>query len=159
MVSDALFKSDKMDWETPDDLFSFLDQEFHFELDACATKENTKCKIFFDEEQDGLKKNWGAFETVWVNPPYGTALKKWIRKGYQQARWEDITVVMLIPSRTDTKYWHDFVMKADEIRFIKGRVRFKGATNSAPFPSAVVVFKGMFDSVTPKISTFDIKKI
>jgi site-specific DNA-methyltransferase (adenine-specific) len=88
---------------------------------------------------------------VFLNPPYGRNLKDWVRKGYEEGQKDNTMVVMLIPARTDTQYWHDYVMKADEIRFVRGRIKFGDGTNSAPFPSAVVVFrKTAFDG--PRIT-------
>lgn len=124
------FSSAKMDWQTPDAVYDELDKEFNFDHDPCPP----------DYKVDGLTSDWG--ERNFVNPPYGRQIGSWIAKGYYEARIKGKTVVFLIPSRTDTKWWHDFVMQADEIRFIKGRLKFKGAINSAPFPSAIIIFKG-----------------
>lgn len=125
------FMSEKMDWQTPDEVYRKLDKEFHFDHDPCPAN--------WDGEVDGLTSSWG--KSNFVNPPYGRELTKWIEKGYNEAQ-EGKTVVLLIPSRTDTRWWHDYCMKADEIRFIKGRLKFKGAKYNAPFPSAVVIFRG-----------------
>lgn len=126
------FSSQRLDWQTPDEVFNALDKEFEFMGDPCMP--NYKELGF-----DGLRDEWWSCN--FVNPPYGREIPKWIAKGYEQ--WQQgRTVVFLIPSRTDTRWWHDYIMKADEIRFIKGRLVFKGATNSAPFPSAIVVFRG-----------------
>ena len=122
------FMSQKLDWLTPDGAYRKLDNEFHFNFDPCPVNATF----------DGLSIDWG--KSNFVNPPYGRELPKWIKKGYEEVQKGKI-VVFLIPSRTDTRWWHDYLMKADEIRFIKGRLKFKGAINSAPFPSAVVVFK------------------
>lgn len=130
--------SKKMDWETPKALFDKLNDEFQFTLDVCATKENAKCPKFFTPEDDGLKKDWRG--TCWMNPPYGKEIGKWIERAYYQSQQWGSVIVCLIPSRTDTRYWHDYVMKSKEIRFIKSRVKFVGATENAPFPSAIVVF-------------------
>ena len=125
------FMSEKMDWQTPDAVYEKLDKEFHFDHDPCPAN--------WDGKVDGLTSDWG--QSNFVNPPYGRELTKWIEKGYNESR-EGKTVVFLIPSRTDTKWWHDYCMKADEIRFIKGRLRFKGARDNAPFPSAIIIFRG-----------------
>ena len=130
------FSSKTPEWETPQDFFDKLNQEFNFELDVCATKQNAKCKKYFTSEQDGLKQQWTG--TCWMNPPYGRVLGLWMKKAYESSL-EGALVVCLIPSRTDTRYWHDYAMKG-EIRFIRGRLKF-GGQNSAPFPSAVVIFK------------------
>ena len=138
----VMFSSKTGEWATPQDFFNKLDWRFGpFDLDPCADPRNTKCLNFFTEAEDGLSKDWSGF-TSFVNPPYGRGLDKWIKKGYEESRREETKVVMLIPSRTDTKYWHDYVMRADEVYFIKGRLKFGDSSNSAPFPSAVVVFDG-----------------
>jgi phage N-6-adenine-methyltransferase len=110
----------------------------NFDLDVCALPENAKCKKYFTPEIDGLKQEWTG--AVWCNPPYGRQIKHWIKKGYESSL-KGAKVVMLIPARTDTTYWHDYVMKG-EIEFIRGRLKFGDSKNSAPFPSAVVIFKG-----------------
>jgi site-specific DNA-methyltransferase (adenine-specific) len=140
-TKDVLFSSKDVSWETPQDFFDKLNRYFNFDLDPCATKENTKCKEYYTEEDDGLSKDWGPCKTVFVNPPYGRDIKKWIRKGYEESQKDKTTVVMLLPARTDTSYWHEYCMKASQIFFIKGRLRFGGAKTGAPFPSAVVVFR------------------
>ncbi|MBP3521980.1 MAG: phage N-6-adenine-methyltransferase [Clostridia bacterium] len=140
-MNKALFSSNRMDWETPDDLFERVNKEFRFTLDAASSHENAKCKRHYTEKEDGLSKNWGG-ETVWVNPPYGKELPKWIQKCAQEGRKQNTTVVMLIPARTDTKAFHEHIYGRAEIRFIKGRLKFKGAKTGAPFPSMLVVFRG-----------------
>jgi len=138
----VMFSSKTGEWSTPQDFFDKLNWRFGpFDLDPCADVSNTKCANFFTEIENGLTKSWEGF-TSFVNPPYGRGLDKWIQKGYEESRKENTKVVMLIPSRTDTKYWHSYVMKAAEVYFIKGRLKFGDSTNSAPFPSAVVVFDG-----------------
>ena len=122
------FSSQRLDWKTPIALYNQLNEEFHFTFDPCPP----------NPEFDGLSIEWG--EVNYCNPPYGRELPKWIRKGYEE--WQKgKTVVFLIPSRTDTRWWHDYLMKADDIRFIKGRLKFDEHENSAPFPSAIVVFQ------------------
>ena len=143
-MTSGLFSSRTDEWETPKDLFQKLDDEFHFDLDVCATPENAKCKRFFTKEQDGLKQEWKG--TCWMNPPYGRQISLWVKKALDSARG-GATVVCLLPSRTDTQWWHSYVIAhAAEVRFIKGRLRFGGSKNSAPFPSAVVVFRGSENS-------------
>ena len=137
----VLFSSKSMEWATPRPFFEKLNKEFEFNLDPCARSHNALCKKYFTEEEDGLSQDWSGHR-VFVNPPYGRGIGLWIKKCYEESRKPDTTVVMLIPSRTDTKYWHDYVMKSDEIHLVKGRIKFGGGTNSAPFPSAVVVFRG-----------------
>jgi site-specific DNA-methyltransferase (adenine-specific) len=138
----VMFSSKTGEWGTPQGFFDKLDWRFGpFDLDPCATPANTKCANFFTEEEDGLSKNWEGF-TSFINPPYGRGIEKWIKKGFEESRKDNTKVVMLIPSRTDTKYWHDYVMRADEVYFVKGRLKFGDSENSAPFPSAIVVFDG-----------------
>lgn len=132
------FSSKTSVWETPKDFFEKLDREFGFTLDVCALPENAKCKHFFTPATDGLKQEWKG--VCWMNPPYGREIGQWVKKAYQAALY-GATVVCLLPARTDTGWWHDYVMDANEIRFVQGRLRFVGAESSAPFPSAVVVFR------------------
>lgn len=138
------FSSKTDNWATPQDFFVRLNKEFNFTLDPCADELNAKCPKFFTQEDDGLAQSW-AGETVFMNPPYGRIIGGWIRKAYEESRESDTVVVALIPARTDTRYWHDYVMKADEIRLVKGRLKFGDGRDSAPFPSAVVVFRGRKD--------------
>jgi site-specific DNA-methyltransferase (adenine-specific) len=138
----VLFSSKTGNWATPQDFFNKLNWRFGpFTLDPCADSENTKCTKFFTEADNGLSESWEGFNSF-VNPPYGRGIDKWIRKAYEESRKNNTKVVMLIPARTDTKYWHQYVMKADEVYFVKGRLKFGDSENSAPFPSAVVVFDG-----------------
>ena len=119
----VMFSSKDVDWETPQEFFDKLNWRFGpFDLDPCADVSNTKCANFFTEPENGLIKSWEGF-TSFVNPPYGRGIEKWIKKGYDEARKNNTKVVMLIPARTDTKYWHQYVMKADEVYFIKGRLK------------------------------------
>ena len=138
---DVHYSSKTNEWSTPQDFFDELDKEFNFTLDPCATSENAKCTKYFTVEDDGLKQDWSN-DVVFMNPPYGREIKYWVQKAYEESL-KGATVVCLIPSRTDTKYWHDYIFgKADDIRFLKGRLKFGGSKNPAPFPSAVVVYKG-----------------
>ena len=140
-MNKALFTSNRMDWETPDDLFERVNREFKFTLDAASSHENAKCAKHYTETENGLSQNWGG-ETVWVNPPYGKELPVWIGKCAHEGRKPNTTVVMLIPARTDTKAFHEHIYGKAEIRFIKGRLKFKGAKAGAPFPSMLVIFRG-----------------
>lgn len=141
MNTDLHFSSEKQDWETPWPLFNKLDEEFHFTLDVCADEANTKVWAFFTEADDALQQDWAVNDNVcWMNPPYGRGIGKWVQKAYESAE-AGATVVCLLAARTDTSWWHKYVMKADEVRFIKGRVKFEGAPAAAPFPSAIVVFR------------------
>lgn len=135
-----LMSSKTVEWETPQDFFDSLNKEFSFEWDVCATKENTKVTgCFFNKEDDALKQNWSATAGVlWMNPPYGKEIKHWVKKAYEESQL-GCTVVCLLPARTDTSWFHQYCTKG-EIRFIKGRLKFGGHKNSAPFPSMVVIF-------------------
>ena len=139
-ISEALYSSKTDMWETPQDLFDNLDREFHFDLDVCATQENAKCKRYYTPEQDGLSQPWDG--TCWCNPPYGRDIGQWVRRALF-ASVGGATVVMLLPARTDTKWFHDYIYKRAEIRFVKGRLKFGNSKNSAPFPSMIVVFRGL----------------
>ena len=134
------YSSNTNEWSTPINTFNELNKEFNFTLDPCSTKENAKCDKFFTIEDDGLLQDWSK-DVVFMNPPYGREIKDWIKKAYEESK-KGSTVVCLIPSRTDTKYWHDYIFKyAYDIRFIKGRLKFGDVKTPAPFPSAIIVFK------------------
>lgn len=127
-------------WSTPQEFFDELNKEFNFTLDPCSTYENAKCKKYYTIKEDGLKQDWTG-ETVFCNPPYGKELKKWVLKCYEESKKPNTKVVMLIPARTDTTYFHDYIYHiAKEIRFVRGRLKFGNSMNSAPFPSMIVVF-------------------
>lgn len=139
-MNEGMYSSKTPEWETPQALFDALDREFSFTLDPCASDENHKCPEYYTERDNGLMHPWSG--SVFMNPPYGSHIKHWVEKAYLESRRSEVDVVVrLIPSRTDTRYWHDFIMKASEIRLIKGRVRFSGK-DPAPFPSAIVIFNG-----------------
>lgn len=135
-INEGLFSSNTDLWATPQDFFNKLNDEFHFEIDVCALPENAKCDKYYTPHIDGLKQEWTGI--CWMNPPYGRAIGNWVKKAYESSQ-NGATVVCLLPSRTDTKWWHEYCMKG-EIRFVKGRLKFGGAKDSAPFPSAVVIF-------------------
>ena len=136
----ACLSSEKMDWETPQEFFDNLNNEFGFTLDVCATPDNAKCHAYFTEQDNGLLFEWSG-EKCWMNPPYGREIGKWMRKAYEESQ-KGAIVVCLVPARTDTAWWHDYAVKG-EVRFIRGRLKFGGAKNAAPFPSAVVIFKNV----------------
>lgn len=140
--SGAALTSNKDDWETPASLFKNLNEKYSFDLDAAASDENHKVDNYFTENDDALKQKWGG--NVFVNPPYGRNIRAWVEKAYQESvRDPNRNIVMLIPSRTDTSYWHDFIFPHADIEFIRGRLKFEvdgQAGNPAPFPSAIVVF-------------------
>lgn len=133
-----LFSHKSDEWETPQELFDCLDDEFCFSLDVCATEQNHKCYTYFTKETDGLKQNWPSYHRVWCNPPYSN-IEDWCKKCSEHKG----TAVMLVPARTDTKWFHEYCYDKPnvEIRFIKGRLKFNNSKNSAPFPSMVVIFR------------------
>jgi len=146
------FSSKKTDWETPQDLFDQLNREFDFTLDVCANPDNAKCDFFFGPQLppytflDGLTLSWilpgRERNCCWMNPPYGREIGKWVKKAYEESL-KGCTVVALLPSRTDTRYFHEYIYNKPnvEIRFVRGRIRFVGAKSVAPFPSMIVVFR------------------
>ena len=139
MMTKGMYTSNSEEWGTPQELFNRLNKEFNFTIDICASKENTKCPKYYTKEEDALKQEWGG--VIWMNPPYGRQIGNWVKKAKEIARQGKATVVCLLPARTDTAWWHDFALKALEIRFIKGRLKFGDGKGSAPFPSAIVIFK------------------
>lgn len=132
------FSSETDLWATPQEFFDKLNRIFRFETDVCANHENAKCASFFTPEQNGLSQEWTG--VCWMNPPYGRAIGEWVEKAYRSAKENGATVVCLLPARVDTRWWHDYCAKG-EVHFCKGRLKFGDAKNSAPFPSAVVVFR------------------
>ena len=138
MITSGLMSSNSDRWETPQKLFDELNQKYNFEIDVCALPENAKCENYFSPEVDGLKQDWTG--VCWMNPPYGREIGKWMKKALESSR-NGATVVCLVPARTDTAWWHDYAMNG-EIEFIRGRLKFGNSKNSAPFPSAIVVFGG-----------------
>jgi len=138
VITSGLMSSNSDRWETPQKLFDELNQKYNFELDVCALPENAKCENYFTPEVDGLKQDWTG--VCWMNPPYGREIGKWMKKALESSR-NGAIVVCLVPARTDTAWWHDYAMKG-EIEFIRGRLKFGNSKNSAPFPSAIVVFGG-----------------
>lgn len=140
-VSDRLqvhFSSASDEWPTPAFLFEALDAEFGFTLDPAATAQNARCRSFFTRAEDGLVQDWSG-NTVFLNPPYGRQIGRWVQKAYETSLRGSV-VVCLLPARTDTRWWHDYVCRG-EVRFLRGRLRFEGGQYCAPFPSAVVVFR------------------
>ena len=140
MNKDLMFSSKTDIWETPKDLFDTLNKEFNFTLDVCALPENAKCEKYYTPENNGLSQNWDGI--IWCNPPYGRQIGSWVRRALF-ASVAGNTVVMLLPARTDTRWFHEYIYnrKNVEVRFLKGRLKFGNAKNSAPFPSMVVVFR------------------
>ena len=144
MINEAMFTSKTNEWATPQAFFDELDKEFNFTLDPCATPQNAKCARYFTKEIDGLSQSWRG-EIVFCNPPYGRDLSKWVAKAYTETLSGATLVVMLIPARTDTSYFHDYIYKKHEVRFIRGRLHFNESKGAAPFPSMVVVMRGQND--------------
>ena len=137
-VTHNLLFSSKTDlWSTPQSLFDELDLEFGFTMDVCALPENAKCPQFYSPLDDGLRQPWRG--VCWMNPPYGKTISRWVAKAYEAAKG-DAMVVALLPARTDTRWWQDYVTRAREVRFLRGRLRFSKSKHAAPFPSAVVIF-------------------
>ena len=141
----VLLSSRNMNWCTPQKFFDDLDFEFHFALDAAATDRSEKSKKYFTPETDGLKQSWACGGAVFCNPPYGKDIGKWVQKAFSEAAFGQ-TVVLLLPARTDTKYFHDYIYGKAEIRFVRGRLRFTdeegNAADPAPFPSMLVIYNG-----------------
>lgn len=140
MRTDIMFSSKSENWTTPQELFNNLNDEFHFTLDPAASDENHKCEHYYTIDDDGLKQDWGG-HIVFCNPPYCRKTGDWVKKAYIESQKPETTVVMLLPSRTDVRWFHDFVLPFGEIRFIKGRLKFGSSKNSAPFASIIVIFK------------------
>ena len=152
-IRDTIFSHSSDEWETPQWLFDQLDQEYNFTLDVAATPDNAKCSKFYTKKDEGLFCNWSG-ENVFSNPPY-SQIYSWMKKASEE-RWRAESIVMLLPSRTDTKWFHEFAFMASKIVFIKGRLKFGGSKNSAPFPSMLIIFsrKLLFQT---KIETMDNK--
>ena len=148
-MTDGMYSSKTPEWATPQKLFDALNAEFRFTLDPCATLDNAKCRRYFNVKQDGLKKKWTG--RVFMNPPYGRVIGLWVKKAYESSIGGAL-VVCLLPARTDTVWWHEYCMKG-EVRFIRGRLKFGDGKNSAPFPSAVVIFKGNNVYKSQKLNT------
>lgn len=146
-------KRSKDNWETPQYFYDLLDNEFHFTLDPCASHLNHKCVNYFTKEDNGLKQSWKGHK-VFCNPPYSDK-DKWIKKAFWEGANRDTLVVLLIPTASDTKIWHKYIMKAKEIRFIKGRIKFEldGESQGSPnFASSLIIFEG--DHTNPRCSSF-----
>lgn len=143
MLNEALFSSDRMDWETPKELFDHWNKLFDFNLDVCALPHNAKCKRFFTPEDDGLAQEW-AGNRCWMNPPYGKDIAKWVKKASEEAK-KGALVVALLPARTDTAWFHNYVLPYAQITFLRGRVKFVGGTSGAPFPSIIAAYFPMVE--------------
>lgn len=141
MLNDGLFTSKTDDWATPQDYFDRLSKLFNFTLDPCASDKNAKTKNFFCTETDGLKQSWHTEVAVFMNPPYGRKIGLWVKKAYEESLLGN-SVVCLLPARTDTAWWQDYCTKG-LIHFVRGRISFEDGKNSAPFPSAIVIFSNL----------------
>ena len=149
------FESKKQEWTTPQEMWDRLDEEFHFTIDLAADEQNTKCETYFSKENDALSQDW--FGVGWLNPPYGdgnSKLLKWVQKAFDETRKVGCTVVMLIPARTNTRWWHHYCMQAAELRFINGRPKFGNAVHGLPQPLALVIFRN--DSQPLKVSSYEV---
>lgn len=140
MNTKTIFSSKTDEWETPQEFFDILNLEFDFEVDVCALPENAKCEMYYTPEMDGLKQDWKG--RCWCNPPYGRQIGNWIKKAFDSVGEGCPLVVLLLPARTDTKWFHEYLYGKAEIRFIKGRLKFGDSKNGAPFPSMVVIMRG-----------------
>lgn len=152
-MNDVHYSSASNEWETPRPLFDEYDAIYHFQLDAAATKENALCKTFFTLEDDALTKDWSIYRSVWLNPPYGRIIGKFMKKAWEESK-KGCVVVCLIPARTDTAYFHDYCLKYGKIKFLRGRIKFINRSlpsyrsdgnfksSPAPFPSCIVTFNG-----------------
>jgi site-specific DNA-methyltransferase (adenine-specific) len=138
MNTDLMFSSATDQWATPIEFFNEWNAIFGFTLDVCADADNAKCARFFDRDANGLAQDW-SLDVCWMNPPYGREIGQWVKKAYNESR-NGATVVCLLPARTDTAWWHDYVLPTATVTFIRGRLKFGDSKNSAPFPSAVAVF-------------------
>lgn len=138
------FSSKKMDWETPQKFFNELHEKYNFTIDVATNGSNAKTENFYTEEDNALIQKWHG--RVFCNPPYGRELKHWVKKAYEESQKDhNELIVLLIPARTDTTYWHEYIFDKAEIHFLKGRLKFEvngKPTDSAPFPSALIIYKG-----------------
>jgi len=136
MINKGMMSSKTGEWSTPQDFFDKLDADFHFSLDVCATDENAKVPQYFTKEIDGLAQDWTGHR-CYMNPPYGKKISAWVKKAYES----NALVVGLLPARTDTRWFWEYVYNKAEIHFIRGRLKFGGCANSAPFPSMVAIWR------------------
>jgi site-specific DNA-methyltransferase (adenine-specific) len=139
MNTKGVFSHLSDEWYTPQSIFNQLNEEFHFTLDPCSTDENCKLSKHYTKQTNGLLHDWG--EVIFCNPPY-SQISEWVKKCHDEGCKDNTTVVMLIPSRTDTKYFHNYIYNRSEIRFVSGRLKFGDSKSSAPFPSMIVIFRG-----------------
>jgi site-specific DNA-methyltransferase (adenine-specific) len=144
MKTDLFFSCQTDQWETPQDFFDQLDNEFHFTLDPCADETNHKCERYFTKEQDGLKQDWSG-EIVFCNPPYGRKVGQWVQKCFEEVyKGNCKCAVLLLFANTDTKWFHDWIYHKAEIRFVKGRLKFGVGRVNSPKPSMVVIYRSPY---------------
>lgn len=141
MNTEVMFSSKTDNWSTPDSFYKLALEKYNINpiLDVCADSQNTRCKLFYTKKEDGLKQEWD--KDFWMNPPYGRNIQHWIKKAYNSCVKYNVEGVMLLPARTDTKWFHDYIYNKSEIHFIKGRLKFGDSKNSAPFPSILVIYR------------------
>lgn len=139
-MNKGLLSSNSAEWATPTEFYKTLDKEYSFTLDPCATEENHKCDKYYTIKENGLIQDWKN-ERVFCNPPYGREISKWIEKAYNENKQNGTFIVLLLPARTDTKWFHNFIYEKHETIFLKGRLKFNDSKNSAPFPSMLVIMK------------------
>lgn len=140
MITKGMYSSGTDEWATPTATFAALDAKFHFDLDPCATDINHKCPDYYTKKENGLLQDWGG-RRVFCNPPYGRAIAAWVKKCSDEAKKPGTLVVALLPARTDTAWFHDYIYgKVRDLLFLRGRLHFNDAKNAAPFPSMIVVF-------------------
>lgn len=144
-MNNGMFGRDRDDWETPEELFRRYDEKYHFTIDVCASDQTAKCARYFTKEQNALEQDWGG-ERCWCNPPYGHIIGQFVKKAAESKA----LTVLLIPARTDTKWFHKYIYNRYPVEFIKGRIRFVGAESTAPFPSMAVIIDNLSDSITSK---------
>lgn len=140
MNTKLMFSSKEEKWATPQNFFDVLNEEFHFTLDPAASDDNAKCEKYYTKDQNGLAQSWQG-EVVFCNPPYGRNVGEWVKKARDEYLLGACTVAMLLPSRTDTKWFHDYILGTAEVRFVRGRLKFGDSKDAAPFPSIVVVYR------------------
>jgi phage N-6-adenine-methyltransferase len=158
VLNESLYSSDKIEWETPHHLFEKLNIEFAFTLDACASAANAKCPRYFTIDDDALEQNWSG--RVWMNPPYGRQISHFVAKAHHEASCGHADlIVCLLPVRSDTRWWHQHCMRAQEIRLLTRRLEFVGSSNKAPFPACIVVYRGAGASCGgyPNLSSYTVE--
>ena len=156
---DVHYSSKSNEWSTPQWLYDYLNEKYKFTLDPASDGENQKCSKFYTQLDNGLEQDWYN-DSVFCNPPYGRELSKWVKKAFEESLLGDNPIVLLIPARPDTSYWHDYIFnKADTILFIRGRLKFGDSNNSAPFPSAIIIYNDVNKTNNKDIAAIDLRTI